>query len=235
MRLVILTVRGDAVRMATKRVPFALANPSGTPWPTLSSVFEQQDTTARDMAVITTGLYDTRDGHIAPIGWFVADRKVDIDVAPYKPGRRGTIEGGMLIQEESRVRLVRYREFGAQAPVVAGIYSKPILVMNARNDGVVEHGYASDRIAIGRRADSSVVVALVYRHDEVDLPRAPITQQSWADFLARPSTAGGVGLVWALGLDGGAGAHIFVPRMGHFGAPGTRRNVVATVHLQRAP
>jgi len=172
--------------------------------------------TPTDAAVAVNGSffgYDANGRHV-PLGLVVA--------ASVRSNRRiGWDRGGFLVHAAngatSIVPAKRYRQFRAETDV---IQSKPLLVEYGRNGIRSDDGERFNRTAFAITTSGRLVIAGAFE----GFGRA-VSLHEFATFLLGARCADGSTIEWALSMDGGPGAQIYIPRLQmHFGDPG--RNFV---------
>jgi len=163
-------------------------------------------------AVVVNGSfygYDVDDEYM-PLGLVVSAGK-----RLFPPMRWTT--GGVLERRSDRHRIVRIRDFEADASIDHAIQSKPMLVYDGRNDMIRDDRKHFDRVAVGTNAAGDLVVAGLFGPNG-----RGGSLFEFAMALLIPESEGGPEMHVALAMDGGPGAHIHLPGIDrHFGFSGT--------------
>ena len=183
----------------------------------------------RDLALLNGGYWETREetkngkkeAVSYPEGLVRANGR---DVAKLKP----EMGGGVAFQQGPIFTIVPTAAFAELSDQVSdALQCKPMLVENRQSGMKSDDHRRDDRLAIANDSDGGIIVALATQ------PQGALTLVEFANFLIIPKNAGGPGAVNALNLDGGPGAHIYIPALNmHLGRHGFSQ-INNVIHIQR--
>ncbi len=163
----------------------------------------------RDLALLNGGYWEnreeTKEGKKEevsyPVGLVRANGR---EIAPF----RRDMGGGVVFQTGSRFDILPTDVFeGADERPLDAVQSKPLLVDDGRTAMKSDDHRRDDRLAIGIDANGSIIIALATQ------PQGALTLYEFSEFLLLRIEKGGPGCVRALNLDGGPGAHVYVPSL----------------------
>lgn len=154
------------------------------------------------IAAVTGGFFgfDTEGGYI-PLGLIKQEGQ-------QKNQRFSWSSGGVVFGEQKNLAISRISEFKDTASILTAIQSKPLLVENGL-DGIRSHtGQRFDRAAIGITSSGRVLISVIHSPGggTADLAEYSALLLKWRD------QEGGK-VSWALAMDGGPGAHLYVPAL----------------------
>lgn len=170
----------------------------------------------KDVLVASGGFFGYDEaGHLMPLGLLIdAGRRIS------RPVRWQS--GGMITQGPDGISIVRVADYQADPLVSDALQSKPMLVMDRRNDMPEGESKLSDRIAVGLTERGDVLIIGMFGEQML----GGATLYELAE-LMRVS-----GASEALALDGGPSAHIYIPWLKiHLGYSGIYY-IPNTLHLR---
>jgi hypothetical protein len=163
----------------------------------------------RDAALVG-GTYwrNSGDGKV-PEGLLIVDGNVRFPMARWTAG-------GFLRQAQQGPSIRTIDEgVGEARGLRLALQSKPVLVDNGQIALKGDLMDRSDRIAVGNDDSGAFLVCGAFRNGRA------LSLVEFARFLCIPRSRNGPGFVRALNLDGGPGAHLYIPRLHrHFGIGG---------------
>ena len=171
-----------------------------------------QRTTPANANVATNGSffgYDVKGKHVA-LGLVIADG--------HRNNRRiAWARGGFLVHSRAgNTRIVPVARYRQQPDDTSVIQSKPLLVEDGRNGIHQDDGERFNRTAVAITTSGKLLVAGAFE----GFGRSASLYE-FATFLLALRASDGSSVQWALAMDGGPGAQIYVPSMKlHFGDPG---------------
>jgi hypothetical protein len=163
----------------------------------------------RDLALLNGGYWENREettnGKKEVVRYAVGlVRTNGREVAPF----RRNMGGGVVFQAGPRFDILPADIFeGAGEDPPEAIQCKPLLVDGGLTAMKSDDHRRDDRLAIGIGGDGGVIIALATQ------PQGALTLYEFSEFLLIPRQKGGPGCVKALNLDGGPGAHVYVPAL----------------------
>lgn len=133
----------------------------------------------------------------------------------------GWQRGGYLVASSSgKTRIDPARDYARLPSDFNVLQSKPLLVESGRNGIRTDDGERFNRTAVALSGTGKLVIAGAF-----DSFGRAATLREFSDFLLSMKCSDGSALRWALSMDGGPGAQIYLPSINkHFGDPG--RNYV---------
>ena len=177
-----------------------------------------------DLAVLSAGFHDSDN---RPIGLFVQNGQIISDLYYWKVG-------GIFYQRKEFFAIAHVRDWTPSSKIpndlTYAIQSKPLIVEHAQNGIVRDNGKLFDRMAIGFTTNGDILVAGAFRSNG----RA-ISLYDFGELLSIPKKEGGPDGRTVLGLEGGPGAHLYLPGVdnSHYGYDG-EDFVVNTINIGRS-
>ncbi len=175
-------------------------------------------------ATITGGYFGIEDGAFYPLGWTMAS---GAETAPWVGWQVG---GALVVGGERAASILYWHELQGDARdgVEEAVQSKPILVRDNQNDGLVSQGPRDDRVAFAITDRGDVVLIAVTGPILFGLPtgkRTSLSLKDFADFLAALRLPDGAVIDRAINLDGGPSAHLYLRDTDLFVGPAIDRYV----------
>lgn len=150
-----------------------------------------------DLLVMSGGFFGyNKEGNLIPLGLVVDGGRITSRQIKWT-------SGGMIVQGQDGIRIVRVSDYQADPLVSSAIQSKPMLVMGGINDMTADSVKRSDRIGVGLSSGGDFIVVGIFGADEGAGGGA--TLYELAEIMRK------AGAQSALALDGGPSAHIYIP------------------------
>jgi hypothetical protein len=128
--------------------------------------------------------------------------------------------GFLLTSTDGKPRILPVHDYDGQPGYSSALQSKPLLVESGRSGIHSDDGERFNRTAVALSDTGRLVIAGAF-----DSFGRAATLKEFSDFLLSMKCTDGSSVRWALSMDGGPGAQIYVPTIDrHFGDPG--RNYV---------
>ena len=161
------------------------------------------------IAAITGGFFGVDDkGNPVPLGFVKVEGKIKNRLHPWS-------SGGVVITNETGTHILPIKKFKDDKATLNAIQSKPLLVEDGKDGIRTQTPDRYDRSAIATTSDGGVVFAVLFEPGG----RAGSLAE-FSHLLLNLKTKNGGSIVWALAMDGGPGAHLYIPQMKkHCGAP----------------
>ncbi len=183
----VVQVTAARADLAKLRVRVVTAPADRAQWPRAAQVAKREAA----VAAINGGYFDD---HNRPLGLVISDHKV--------VNRLRRADWGVFEVRGGRAEVVHTKKFMGTAGVEQALQCGPRLVASGRPTKLKE-SLPSERAAVGVDEAGRVLLAAT--------TRGRVSLQEFADLLARPVSAGGLGCRDATNLDGGPSAQLCIP------------------------
>lgn len=160
------------------------------------------------IGAITGGFFGySNEGTPIPLGFVKIDGLVKNKKHPWT-------SGGLLIVGEKGHNIIRVGSFRDITSIENALQSKPLLVEDGK-DGIRSNNFDRfDRSAVAMSSDDSLILAVIH---EPGGRAASLSEFSYLLLNFRSRNKGHI--TWALAMDGGPGAHLYIPKINrHCGA-----------------
>lgn len=161
------------------------------------------------IAGMTGGFFGVSNkGNSVPLGLVKVEGKVKNRMHPWN-------SGGIVETNRTSVNILPIKKFQDSNFIVNALQSKPLLIESGK-DGIRSKTFDRfDRSAVATTSDGQIIFIVLFEPGG----RAASLDE-FSHLLLRFKTSKGGSIKWALAMDGGPGAHLYVPKMKkHCGAP----------------
>jgi uncharacterized protein YigE (DUF2233 family) len=167
-----------------------------------SDIFTSKDNLATDIVSVNGGFFAALKGEaMSPMGLVISNGKL-------KRYLWHRTSGGIVFSKGGSLEIVPAANFEVGPAIANAIQSTPLL-MNEGTLGIHSDSHElANRVAIATYQDGSVGVVGAFQSQNEALSLC-----EFALLLGLSASQGGVGASSALAMDGGPGAHIFIPRL----------------------
>jgi hypothetical protein len=154
------------------------------------------------VGAITGGFFGLDiSGKMTPIGFVKNDGVVKNPASPWQ-------SGGFIVAGQFGASIVPIRSFKDDASIKTALQSKPLLVEQGKN-GIHTATYDRfDRSAIAITSDGYLLLVVIH---EPGGRGASLAELSF--LLTKIMSRDGGHVIWAIAMDGGPGAHLYVPAL----------------------
>ena len=175
----------------------------------------------KELIVMSGGFFDEgKDGKM-PVGLLISEGKVLSDVATWE-------SGGILFQNEVSLGIIPigYFEHINKSKLKYAIQSKPLVVQDSRNGIYSDDKIFFDRVGVGFTNDNQLIIGGAFNRSIQAL-----SLYQFGKLMATKKEDDGPDGKLILAMDGGPGAHIYIPSLDlHFGHAG-EKYVANTIHI----
>lgn len=170
-----------------------------------------------EFIVLSGGFFDDNK---KPDGLVVVNRQVISNLEPWD-------QGGIIYQKGIIIGLTHIKQWTLMPNQVDyALQSKPLVVERGNNGICVNQDIRANRVGIGFNNRNELLICGAFSRN-----LKAISLYDFGKLMALSVQRGGPGGRNVLGLEGGPGAHIYIPPMGkHFGY-GNNNFVANTIHL----